>query len=186
VSQETSNRTFDELARGLASGSISRGRALRLMGAALVGGTLASVGIGGIAAADPPGCKRHGKHCKRDNQCCSGNCSSGGTCVGGGLGCLPNGDSCGSNGECCSGNCSNGFCCASGRVGLSNGTCAIPCRSPAACTACGNPLGAVCFGTVDEGVFVCGGAIVGACGPEGSCPTGQFCSFALRDCVVAC
>ena len=37
---------FDELARGLADGSLSRAEALRLMGAALLGGTLASVGIG--------------------------------------------------------------------------------------------------------------------------------------------
>jgi hypothetical protein len=37
VSQETTNRSFDELASGLASGSISRSKALRLMGAALVG-----------------------------------------------------------------------------------------------------------------------------------------------------
>jgi hypothetical protein len=79
VSQEISNRYFDELASGLASGSISRGRALRLMGAALVGGTLASLGIG-EAAADPPGCKRNGKKCTRDTQCCSGNCE-GGTCA---------------------------------------------------------------------------------------------------------
>ena len=43
MSQQTSNHSFDELARGLASGSISRGRVLRLMGAAVVGGTLASV-----------------------------------------------------------------------------------------------------------------------------------------------
>jgi len=42
VSQQTTNRYFDELTRALASGSISRGKALRLMGAALVGGTLAS------------------------------------------------------------------------------------------------------------------------------------------------
>ena len=33
---------FDDLARGLADGSLTRGKALRLMGAALVGGTLAS------------------------------------------------------------------------------------------------------------------------------------------------
>jgi hypothetical protein len=32
---------FDELARGLASGELSRRKALKLMGAALVGGTLA-------------------------------------------------------------------------------------------------------------------------------------------------
>jgi hypothetical protein len=61
VSQQTTNHSFDELTRGLASGSISRGRALRLMGAALVGGTLTSLGLGGVAAADPPGCKRNGK-----------------------------------------------------------------------------------------------------------------------------
>jgi hypothetical protein len=81
VSKETANRCFDELASGLASGSISRGRALRLMGAALVGGTLGLLGVGGVAGADPPGCKRNGKHCKRNTQCCSFNCSSSGTCV---------------------------------------------------------------------------------------------------------
>jgi len=42
LSQQTTNRYFDELARALASGNISRGKALKLMGAALVGGTLAS------------------------------------------------------------------------------------------------------------------------------------------------
>jgi hypothetical protein len=45
--------SFDELAIGLSSGTLSRGRALRLMGAALLGGTLASLGIG-EAAADSP------------------------------------------------------------------------------------------------------------------------------------
>jgi hypothetical protein len=55
---------FDELARGLADGTLTRGKALRLMGAALVGGTLGSLGIG-EAGADPPGCKRIGKHCTR-------------------------------------------------------------------------------------------------------------------------
>jgi hypothetical protein len=76
VSQQTTNRSFDELASGLASGSISRGKALKLMGAALLGGTLASLGIG-EAAGDPPGCKRDGKKCKRDTQCCSENCVNG-------------------------------------------------------------------------------------------------------------
>jgi hypothetical protein len=41
MSQATSNRSFDELTKGLASGTLSRRRALRLMGAALVGGTMA-------------------------------------------------------------------------------------------------------------------------------------------------
>jgi hypothetical protein len=71
VSQQTTNRYFDELASGLASGSISRGKALRLMGAALVGGMLASLGIG-EASADL--CKPEGKACKKNSQCCSGFC----------------------------------------------------------------------------------------------------------------
>jgi hypothetical protein len=77
VSQETSNRYFDELTREVASGTLSRGRMLRLMGAAFLGGTLASLGLGGVAAADPPGCKRNGKTCRLDRTCCSGNCSNG-------------------------------------------------------------------------------------------------------------
>src|SRR4051794_34072290 len=70
---------FDDLARGLADGSVTRGKALRLMGAAVVGGTLGSLGIGGEAEADPIECKRNGKHCMSNNQCCSKNCS-GGSC----------------------------------------------------------------------------------------------------------
>src|ERR687889_2866807 len=69
---------FDELARGLADGSITRCKALRLMGAAVVGGTLGSLGMS-EAGSDPPGCKRNGKTCTRNVQCCSGNCS-GGSC----------------------------------------------------------------------------------------------------------
>jgi hypothetical protein len=117
VSQQTTNRYFDELAREMASGSISRGKALKLMGAALLGGTLASVVGVGEAAADRGGCKRNGKHCKRGTQCCSGFCSSSGTCVGGlGGGCAPDGEQCGNvNAFCCSGNCSNGLCRAAAR-----------------------------------------------------------------------
>ena len=70
---------FDDLARGLADGTLTRGKALRLMGAAVVGGALGSLGMGTEASADPPGCKRNGKTCTRGTQCCSGNCS-GGTC----------------------------------------------------------------------------------------------------------
>jgi Dictyostelium (slime mold) repeat len=73
VSLQTTNHSFDELARGLASGSISRGRALRLMGAALVGGVLGS--LGGVAAADEE-CKPLDKKCRKDAQCCSGKCES--------------------------------------------------------------------------------------------------------------
>ena len=45
------------------------------MGAALVGGTLASLGIGEAAADDL--CKPEGKKCRKNAQCCSGTCSNG-------------------------------------------------------------------------------------------------------------
>ena len=76
MASQTTESSFDELASGLASGTLSRGKALKLMGAALLGGTLASLGIG-EAGADPLGCKRNGKNCKRNTQCCSGNCVDG-------------------------------------------------------------------------------------------------------------
>ena len=105
--QQSTNHSFDELTRGLASGSISRGRALRLMGAALVGGTLTSFGLGGVALADDE-CKPTGKKCRKNHQCCSGTCgASSGTC------CLPDFNRpggidfspCTSDTQCCSGNC---------------------------------------------------------------------------------
>ena len=125
MSPEARERSFDELARELASGSLSRGKALRMMGAALVGAV--SLGLlGGVAKAQElPGCRRNcnleygecldasggatptlcqeqsrrcharcddapaprdctrnGEPCRRDNQCCSGTCSSRDTCVG--------------------------------------------------------------------------------------------------------
>jgi hypothetical protein len=68
MSPEARDHSFDELTRGLASGSISRGKALKLMGAALVGGTLAS--IPGIAGAAPkpkcPDCPAEQCSCVKD------------------------------------------------------------------------------------------------------------------------
>jgi hypothetical protein len=71
MATQTTERAFDELTRGLASGTLSRGKALRLMGAALVGGALASVP--GTALADDD-CRGFGRRCRRDSQCCSRNC----------------------------------------------------------------------------------------------------------------
>jgi hypothetical protein len=62
MSPEARERSFDALATGLASGSISRGRALRLMGAALVGGTLAS--FPGVALAAKGGKSSCAKFCQ--------------------------------------------------------------------------------------------------------------------------
>jgi hypothetical protein len=146
MSPEARERSFDELARGLASGGLSRRRALKLMGAALVGSALASLGIG-EAAADAPGCKRNGKKCRKNHQCCSGNCV----------------------GRTCS-------ACPSGRVLLSNGTCALPCGAGLPpcpdCSSVGRPTCA----SADTGGIFCSGDRAGLCAPGGGCPTGQFCS----------
>jgi hypothetical protein len=121
---------FDELARGLADGSITRGKALRLMGAALVGGSLGSLGIR-EAGADRPGCKRIGKNCTRNDQCCGNLVCLSGTCqtptatttetptttttetptTTTTTPCLPNDSSCSSDADCCSGNCAEDSIC---------------------------------------------------------------------------
>jgi hypothetical protein len=85
--------SLDELAKGLASGTVSRGQALRWMGGALVGAALAS--IPGVAWADGGRCptgrtrcndncvnlqtsERHcgscGNRCRSTQTCCKGNC----------------------------------------------------------------------------------------------------------------
>ena len=62
--------SLDELAKGLATGTLSRGKAIRWMGGALLGAALASVP--GVALADD--CRRLGRECRRDSQCCTRNC----------------------------------------------------------------------------------------------------------------
>jgi hypothetical protein len=145
VSQETTNRSFDELARALASGDISRRRAIKLMGAALVGGTLASLGIREASAA-PGGCKRNGKSCKNADQCCSENCVNG-TCA---------------------------AACPSGYTQLSNGTCAKPCGTEfGQCDSCGglcagaNNGGGYCIDVPSSSQSPC--AI------DDECTTGELC-----------
>jgi hypothetical protein len=69
MTKEAGERSFDELARGLASGTLSRRKALRLMGGVLVGSALAF--IPGTAGAKP---KPAGKKCKHDHQCASERC----------------------------------------------------------------------------------------------------------------
>ena len=60
--QAVGTSTFDEVAKGLAQGTITRGRALRLVGAGLVSTILGSILGSGIAEAAPrcpssgPGC----------------------------------------------------------------------------------------------------------------------------------
>lgn len=88
MSEEARERSFDELARGLANGSVSRRQALRLVGSALVGAALASVP--GVAwAACPEGQTRCGDRCvnlkTNERHCgsCRNRCRSTQTCCGG-------------------------------------------------------------------------------------------------------
>jgi hypothetical protein len=62
--------SLDELAKGLATGTLSRSKAIRWMGGALLGAALAS--LPGMAWAND--CRRLGRECRRDSQCCSRNC----------------------------------------------------------------------------------------------------------------
>ena len=97
--EATMESSFDALAKGLANGTVSRGKALRLMGAALVGGALAS--IPGMAWAAKPSCPS-GVTCK--GQCCP----VGATCgkaKGGGCTCPTGQTACG--GQCVTNTCSN-------------------------------------------------------------------------------
>src|SRR5215218_5130610 len=117
MARETRERSFDDLARGLANGSVSRGRALKLMGAALVGGTLGS--LGGVAAADEE-CKPLNKKCRKDQQCCSRNCANS-TCAP----LCPAPPACTDTCPCVSGQtCLNGSCCPNDQV--CGSTCGCP------------------------------------------------------------
>jgi hypothetical protein len=63
--EQTRERSFDELAKGLAGGTVSRRKALRLMGAALVGGALASFpGAAWAAKGGGGGKSACAKYCK--------------------------------------------------------------------------------------------------------------------------
>jgi Stigma-specific protein, Stig1 len=71
MATQTTEHSLDELAKELASGTLSRGKAIRWMGGALLGAALAS--LPGVALADDD-CRRLGRECRRDSQCCSRNC----------------------------------------------------------------------------------------------------------------
>ena len=107
------DHSLDELARGLASGTISRGKALRWMGSALVGAALAVVPGVAWAASCPQGQTRCNNRCvnlqknERHCGCCFHRCAEGQKCVSGVCQgpCQPVGGFCTNNNQCCSYNC---------------------------------------------------------------------------------
>ena len=108
--EATADRAFDELAKGLADGTLSRGRALRLMGAALVGAAMAS--ISGVAWAAPP--EDRGRPCPKgeikcrntccgpEDLCCRGACTN---VSFNRLNCGRCGNECAEGEDCCTGRC---------------------------------------------------------------------------------
>src|SRR5215216_4230826 len=178
VSQQTTNRTFDELARALASGSLSRGKALRLMGGLLVGSALGSVpGVAWAADRCSEGQTRCGDRCvnlKRNERHC-GSCSN----------------RCASNQTCCKGRCVNlrrnerhcGSCfnlCAEGEEGVS-GDCkpscipnGEPCTEQTAQQCCsGSCSNNICCPA--DRVGLSNGTCAKPCTIGGECTPGCYC-----------
>jgi hypothetical protein len=173
---------FDDLARGLADGSITRGKALRLMGAAVVGGTLGSLGIDGEAGADPIGCKRNGKHCTRNDQCCSLNCS-GGSCQAQTTTTTTTTPTTSTSTSTTTTSTSTTTACPPGTVEVGNGACARFVGN----SGCGgdNCLEAGCLGcTVEVGgggaAYCRGSGALSFCTNHADCGPGQFCGTGDR------
>jgi hypothetical protein len=171
VSQESTNRSFDDLARGLANGSISRRKAIKFIAATTLGGILGLSGIG-TAFAKNKTCAQwcaavFGANTPAAGQCASDAAHGTGLC---------SSSSCGPatppSSVCCtrnsSGNCtsySGASCCGSSATCLNGSCCAIANVCGSTCCA----LGQTCLnGSCCPSEQVCGST----CG----CPAGQVCS----------
>ena len=200
-------RSLDELAKGLASGTLSRGKALRWMGGALLGAALAS--FPGVAWAND--CRRLGRECSRDSQCCSRNCIRRGddkvcACPEGKRRCNDrcvnldrNENHCGE----CFHRCEEGQECAEGMCSGGEPICNPPCPFPCACfdradgtgTVCGDcfttscPGASSCAECTAAGRICTGGPVEFVC-VNPSCPpcvsNGGFCFEDAHCCSLLC
>jgi hypothetical protein len=141
--QEAGDHTLDNLSRMLADESVSRARALRLLGAALVGGLLAS--IPGGAKAAPVVCtgdfpQECGDSCCTADEVCCGKganalCAPAGfTCCGKGRGVT----ACTPGWTCCKGTGGTG-CCPPGTICCQFGGGTVSCQPPDFCETFGHP-----------------------------------------------
>jgi len=195
--------SLDELAKGLANGTLSRGKALRLVGGALLGAALGS--IPGVAWADDrcsEGQTRCGDRCvnllTNERHCgsCSNRCRSTQTCCKGRCVNLQRNERhCGScfnrceegeecvGGVCQGGGCPSGTtpcgtqCCQTGETCV-NGTCCPNAQ------LCGTGTSLTCCAEGEE-------CVDGVCGPPPptctlSCPEGCMCEFRAEDGVQVC
>jgi hypothetical protein len=191
VSQQTTNRSFDDLARALAEGSISRRRALKLFAGTAIASLIPSRALAGdddddcvrvchVPKTATGDCdfanartrcvsRRERRRHLENHPCdCRGRCAN---CL-----CLPNGDTCMANDQCCSRRCAGSTCaepCPAGTDTLSNGTCAKRCPTA---TECGD-AGCVCLFHMGSEAQYCAGSTPSAiaCADDSVCPPGEFC-----------
>jgi hypothetical protein len=200
MGEETRERSFDELAKGLASGTLSRGKALRLMGAALVGGALASLPGAGWAShkGTPHGGGGRGggggksscaKYCKTlfggdtaaQEECVSEGAQEAGPCYS----CTP-GVEPGPNfvtPDCPGGEFNTESCECVARL-CTGGTGGLPCNGNATCR-CGLDVNGqpACYQLTDGQVRACQPIVF--CSSSAECPTGTICGY-TGVCAPAC
>jgi hypothetical protein len=146
VTSASSKSSFDELAKGLAHGTISRSRALRMLGAALLGGAFASIPGAAWAA-----CKPLARKCTANYQCCSRNCIKNPQGNGKICGC-PTGKT------LCGGRCVTN--CTAPKV-LNTSTCSCECPPDEACTTIGGTVNpTTCECECPTGKTICQGQCV--------------------------
>jgi len=197
----TREHSFDNLARGLANGTLSRKRALKMLGGGLLGGMLASVP--GLAWAQARSCPQGERRCP-DGTCVPVGqdcptvvgCPPGQTNCAGGPGqpqCVDlqtDSNNCGACGNVCpqGATCGGGQCsCPSGTT-LCGSICldttcqggSAPFATVCGCDAFGSGI-CVCDREFGTGRTVCGGSTLLAgcvinCNSTSECPPGSYCS----------
>ena len=168
----TEEHSFDELARGMAEGTISRGRALKLVAAALV--NFGSLGLlGGVAEA------RHRRRCGPKS--CPKGCCVNGKCH------VHDPQFCGSGGGLCT-TCPTGDICFSGKCGTQSvKTCKYSSKKKTCSKSnCANGFG--CLRTT-EGDRICPCTeFSSSCTSSSQCPENQYCvsksNPANPDCIL--
>jgi len=176
--QRQEEASFDALARGLASGTISRRRALRLVGGALFGGMVATI-LGGMGSRAEAAASLCMGGCLRGQYCCPNRATGGGQPTSGK--CIPTTQACASAG-CpnagevrCGGECTNvltdvnncgtcGHVCPSGPNATPvcrEGLCSVENTCTTSCCGCSyaNPTTGeqreTCFGSLVTDIFEC-------------------------------
>ena len=112
----TGQDSFDELAKGLANGTITRVQALKFVGTAILGAIL--IPLPRLAFAQEDGCPPASNPC-------------GDICCGAAEKCCPEGNCCGPTEECCA-----GACCEAGKVCVDGQCVCSPERTPCGSECC--------------------------------------------------